>query len=154
MRSVPGGATGGGIGAGTRAAARLGLGAALVFFLAATFLGTAFLRSAALGVAAFFFFFVVLVLAFFLVALSSTSTLKTATVRENDASFVNGVNGLPNTQRYHAPSAPKNQFPGAPDKMTARPQRGNGAIQTFATATTCCPRALTHQRSHPARRGA
>src|SRR3990167_4156144 len=53
--------------------------------------------------------------------------------------FLNGVNGLPDAQGYHAPSAPKNQFPGAPDKMTARPQRGNGAIQAFATAATCCP---------------
>jgi hypothetical protein len=31
------------------------------------------------------------VLAFFLVAMGSTSTLKTETVRENDASFVNGM---------------------------------------------------------------
>src|SRR3989344_4610934 len=110
MRSVPGGATGGGIGAGARggrppvlrggvggragggarAAARFALGAALgpaaVFFLTAIFLPAVFLRTAALGTEVFFFF--ALVSAFFLVAMGSTSTLKTATVQENDASFV------------------------------------------------------------------
>src|SRR3990172_2628918 len=112
MRAVPGGiagAVGFGIGAGLRAAARFGLGAALaltaVFFLAATFLPTVFLRTATLPVEVFFF--LVVVLAFFLVAMGSTSTLKTETVRENDASF---INRMPDAWQYHAPSAPKNQF--------------------------------------------
>src|SRR3989344_3185643 len=109
MGSVPGGiagAAGFGIGAGARAATRFFLGAALaltaVFFLAATFLPPVFLRTATLPVEVFFF--LVVVLAFFLVAMGSTSTLRTENVRENDASF---VNGMPDAQRYHAPSAPK-----------------------------------------------
>jgi hypothetical protein len=51
---------------------------AAVFFLAATFLGTAFLRTVALAAAGFFFF--ALALAFFLVAMEGTSTLKTVPV--------------------------------------------------------------------------
>src|SRR3989344_896563 len=109
MGSVPGGiagAAGFGIGAGARAATRFFLGAALaltaVFFLAATFLPPVFLRTATLPVEVFFF--LVVVLAFFLVAMGSTSTLRTENVRENDASF---VNGMPDAWRYHAPSASK-----------------------------------------------
>src|SRR3989344_3646518 len=108
MRSVPGGATGFGIGAGLRVVARFALGAALafglVFFLAATFLAT-FLRPATLPVEVFFFF--ALVLAFFLVAIGRTSTLKTETDQENDAS---PVNGLPEGWGNQVPSAPKHQF--------------------------------------------
>jgi hypothetical protein len=96
MRSVPGGiagAAGFGIAAGARAVTCFFLGEALAltaaFFLAATFLMTVFLRTATLAVEVFFFF--VVVLAFFLVAMGSTSTLKTETVRENDASFAYGM---------------------------------------------------------------
>jgi hypothetical protein len=96
MRSVPGGiagAAGFGIGAGARAATRFFPGAALaltaVFFLAAAFLPAVFLRTVTL--AAEVFFFLVVDLAFFLVAMGCTSTLKTETVRENDASFAGWI---------------------------------------------------------------